>query len=81
MSHLRNVFRFYQVINIKQNLNWDIKLEQIVDDPLHPVPGLHLVCGGGPLFLTQGSGTALEDDLLDYPVENQAVLINLKYKA
>ena len=66
-SHLRNVFRFYQVINIKQNLDRNTKLEQIVDDPLHSVSGLHLVCGGRSLLLAERSWTTFENDLLDDP--------------
>ena len=66
-SHLRNVFRFHQVINVKQDLYWDTELEQIVDDPLHSVASLHLVCRGGSLLLTERSWTTLEYDLLDDP--------------
>ena len=66
-SHLRNVFRFDQVVNIKENLNRDTKLEQIVDDPLNPVASLHLVCRGRSLLLAERSRAALKYDLLDDP--------------
>ena len=66
-SHLRNVFRFYQVINIKKNLDGNTKLEQIVDDPLHTVASLHLVCWGSSLLLAERSWTTFENDLLDDP--------------
>ena len=67
MSHLRNVFRFNQVINIEQNLYWDTKLKQIVDNPLHTVASLHLVCRGSSLLLAERRWAALKYDLLDDP--------------
>ena len=66
-SHLRNVFRFDQVINIKQDLYWDTKLEQVVDDSLHAVASLHLVCWGSSLLLAERSWTTFKYDLLDDP--------------
>ena len=66
-SHLRNVFRFYQVINIKKNLDGNTKLEQIIDNPLHTVASLHLVCWGSSLLLTERGWTAFKYDLLNDP--------------
>ena len=66
-THLRNVFSFHQVIHIKQHLDRNPELKEVIDDPLNPVLGLHLIRGEGPLLLAQGGGATFEYDLLYHP--------------
>ena len=66
-SYLGNVFGFEKVIDIEKNFDGNAKLKEVVDNPLDPVGGLHLVGGEGPLLLAQRGGAALEDHLLNHP--------------
>ena len=66
-SYLGNVFGFEKVIDIKEHFDGNPELKEVVDNPLDPVGGLHLVGGERPLFLAQRGRAALEDHLLNNP--------------
>ena len=67
VSYLGNVFGFEKVIDIEEHFDGNPKLKEVVDNPLDPVGGLHLVGGERPLLLPQRGGAALEDHLLNNP--------------
>ena len=63
-SYLRNVFCFNQIINIKENLYRNTKLEKVIDDLLHPVIDFH-ICWCCSLFLSQRSWTTFKYDFFN----------------
>ena len=65
--YLGNVLGFEKVIDIKEHFDGHAELKEVVDNPLDPVGGLHLVGGERPLFLAPRGRAALEDHLLNDP--------------
>ena len=76
LTYLRNVFSFDKVVNIKENLNWNSKLEQIIDNFLHSVICFH-VCRRCPLFLPQWSWTAFEYDFFNNSSKHKITILSV----
>ena len=67
--YLGNVFGFKKVVDIEEHFYWHTKLKEVVHNPLDTICRLHLVGGERPLLLPQRGRAALEDHLLNNPVD------------
>ena len=74
---LGNVSSLDEIVHVEEQVDRHSKLEEIVDDFLHPLLGLHAVVGQGALLFAEGRGATFEYDLLDDPENRKSDIWNI----